>query len=70
MSETTVICCVLQEASQLTTAAKFTEAVDKLRGILLAIPLLVVDTKQEVSILLHWPYLQHYWNYNSDISIM
>lgn len=39
----------LKEASQLTTAAKFTEAVDKLRGILLAIPLLVVDTKQEVS---------------------
>ncbi|XP_066948012.1 coatomer subunit alpha isoform X1 [Macrobrachium rosenbergii] len=39
----------LKEASQLTTAAKFSEAVDKLRAILLAVPLIVVDTKQEVT---------------------
>lgn len=39
----------LKEASQLTTAAKFSEAVDKLHGILLSVPLIVVDTKQEVS---------------------
>lgn len=43
----------LQEASQLTTAAKFSEALDKLRGILLAVPLIVVDTKQEVSFYLY-----------------
>lgn len=39
----------LKEASQLTTAAKFSEALDKLRWILLAVPLIVVDTKQEIT---------------------
>ena len=39
----------MQEASQLTTSAKFAEAMEKFRSILLSIPLLVVDTKQEVS---------------------
>ena len=38
----------VKEASQLTTAAKFSEALDKFRSILVAVPLLVVDTKQEV----------------------
>ncbi|XP_045595486.1 coatomer subunit alpha isoform X1 [Procambarus clarkii] len=39
----------LKEASQLTTAAKFSEAVEKFKAILLAVPLIIVDTKQEVS---------------------
>ncbi|MCL4128899.1 UNVERIFIED_CONTAM: hypothetical protein GTU68_009020 [Idotea baltica] len=39
----------LKEASQLTTAAKFSEALEKFCSILLAIPLLCVDTKQEIS---------------------
>ncbi|XP_076029006.1 coatomer subunit alpha isoform X2 [Oratosquilla oratoria] len=39
----------LKQASQLTTAAKFSEAVEKLRSILIGIPLLAVDTKQEIT---------------------
>jgi len=39
----------LKEASQLTTAAKFSEAMEKFRGILLAVPMLCVDTKQEIT---------------------
>ena len=38
----------LQGCYHLTTAGKFTEAISKLRQLLLAVPLLVVDTKQEV----------------------
>ena len=37
----------LQSAYQLTTSGKFGEATEKFRSILLAIPLLAVDTKQE-----------------------
>ncbi|KAB7507999.1 Coatomer subunit alpha [Armadillidium nasatum] len=40
---------VVGEASQLTTAAKFSEALEKFSSILLAIPLLCVDTKQEIT---------------------
>lgn len=39
----------LQAAYQLTTAGKFTEALDRFRTILLSVPLLVVDSKQEVA---------------------
>lgn len=39
----------LKEGSTLTTAAKFSEAMEKFRGILLAVPMLVVDTKQEIT---------------------
>ncbi|KAJ8876168.1 hypothetical protein PR048_024077 [Dryococelus australis] len=39
----------LQLCYQLTTAGKFGEAVEKLRSLLLSIPLLVVDTRQEIS---------------------
>lgn len=39
----------LQVAYNLTTAGKFAEAVDKFRSILLSVPLLVVDTKQEIA---------------------
>lgn len=37
----------LQSCYQLTTSGKFVEAVDKFRAVLLSIPLLVVDTKQD-----------------------
>lgn len=37
----------LQACYQLTTGGKFTEAVDKFRSILLSVPLLVVESKQE-----------------------
>ena len=37
----------LQSCYQLTTAGKFSDAIEKLRAILLSIPLLVVDTKQD-----------------------
>merc|ERR1712038_1328205 len=37
----------LQSCYQLTTGGKFAEAIQKLRAILLSIPLLVVDTKQD-----------------------
>jgi coatomer protein complex subunit alpha (xenin) len=39
----------LQVAYQLTTGGKFGEAIDKFRQILLSVPLLVVDNKQEIS---------------------
>ncbi|KAK6970166.1 coatomer subunit alpha [Biomphalaria glabrata] len=39
----------LQTASQLTTAGKFADAIDKFRSILLSVPLLVVDSKQEIA---------------------
>ena len=38
----------LQTCYHLTTAGKFSEAIVKLRQLLLAVPLLVVDSKQEV----------------------
>ncbi|KAK2540018.1 Copa [Columba livia] len=39
----------LQVCYQLTTAGKFEEAVEKFRSILLSVPLLVVDNKQEIA---------------------
>ena len=39
----------LQAAYQLTTHGKFSEAAEKFRAILLSVPLLVVDTKMEIS---------------------
>ena len=39
----------LQVAYNLTTAGKFGEATEKFRSILLSVPLLVVDTKQEIA---------------------
>lgn len=39
----------LQGCYQLTTGGKFSEAIDKLRSLLLTIPLLVVDTRQDIS---------------------
>ncbi|XP_018015149.1 coatomer subunit alpha isoform X2 [Hyalella azteca] len=39
----------LKEASQLTTVAKFTEAVAEFQAVLLCAPLLAVDTRQEVT---------------------
>ncbi|KAK0050417.1 coatomer subunit alpha [Biomphalaria pfeifferi] len=39
----------LQTAYQLTTAGKFADAIDKFRSILLSVPLLVVDSKQEIA---------------------
>lgn len=39
----------LQVCYQLTTAGKFTEAIEKLQTILLSVPLLVVDTKQDIA---------------------
>ena len=39
----------LQVAYQLTTQGKFSEAVEKFRAILLSVPLLVVDKKQDIS---------------------
>lgn len=39
----------LQTAYQLTTQGKFQEALEKFRTILLSVPLLVVDNKQEIS---------------------
>lgn len=39
----------LQVAYQMTTTGKFVEAIDKFRSILLSVPLLVVDNKQEIS---------------------
>lgn len=44
----------LQAAYQNTTAGKFTEAVDQLRGILLAVPLLVVASRNEVRIIIYF----------------
>uniref|UniRef100_A0A673MNS2 Coatomer subunit alpha n=1 Tax=Sinocyclocheilus rhinocerous TaxID=307959 RepID=A0A673MNS2_9TELE len=39
----------LQQGYQLTTAGRFEEAVDRFRAILLSVPLLVVDNKQEIA---------------------
>jgi coatomer subunit alpha len=39
----------LQVCYQMTTGGKFQEAVEKLRSLLLSIPLLVVDSRQEVA---------------------
>lgn len=39
----------LQICYQLTTGGKFTEAVEKLQGILLSVPLLIVDTRQDIA---------------------
>ena len=39
----------LQVAYQLTTQGKFQEAVERFRSILLSVPLLVVDNKQEIT---------------------
>ncbi|MED6268154.1 hypothetical protein CHARACLAT_019377, partial [Characodon lateralis] len=39
----------LQQCYQLTTAGRFEEAVERFRAILLSIPLLVVDNKQEIA---------------------
>ena len=39
----------LQVAYQMTTTGKFAEAVEKFRSILLSVPLLVVENKQEIA---------------------
>ncbi|XP_074099177.1 coatomer subunit alpha [Cotesia typhae] len=39
----------LQVCYQLTTGGKFTEAIEKLQAILLSVPLLVVDTRQDIA---------------------
>ena len=39
----------LQAAYQLTTQGKFPEAINRFRSILLSVPLVVVDTKQEIT---------------------
>lgn len=39
----------LQKAYEMTTGGRFAEAVDAFRAILLSVPLLVVDTKQEIA---------------------
>ena len=39
----------LQTAYQLTTQGKFSDAADRFRQILLSVPLLVVDNKQEIA---------------------
>ena len=39
----------LQVAYQMTTAGKFIDACDKFRAIMLSVPLLVVDSKQEIA---------------------
>ena len=39
----------LQVAYQLTTQGKFADAIEKFRTILLSVPLLVVDNKQEIA---------------------
>ena len=39
----------LQSAYQLTTSGKFAEAAERFRVILLSVPLLVVDNKQEIA---------------------
>ena len=40
---------MLQEAYKLTTQGKFDDSIHKFRDILLSVPLLVVDNKQEIS---------------------
>lgn len=46
----------LQSAYQLTTQGKFGDAVERFRSILLSVPLLVVETKQEISevLIINW----------------
>jgi len=39
----------LQQCYQLTTSGRFEEAVERFRAILLSVPLLVVDNKQEIA---------------------
>ena len=39
----------LQQAYQLTTMGKFADAVEKFRAILLTVPLLVVDSRQDIT---------------------
>ncbi len=39
----------LQQCYQLTTGGRFEEAVDRFRAVLLSVPLLVVDNKQEIA---------------------
>lgn len=39
----------LQQCYQLTTSGRFEEAVERFRVILLSVPLLVVDNKQEIA---------------------
>jgi len=39
----------LQVAYQLTTQGKFQEAIERFRSILLSVPLLVVDSKQDIT---------------------
>lgn len=39
----------LQQCYQLATYGKFSEAVEKMRSIILAIPLLIVENKQEIA---------------------
>lgn len=39
----------LQQCYQLTTSGRFEEAVERFRSILLSVPLLVVDNKQEIA---------------------
>jgi len=39
----------LQLAYQMTTQGKFVEAVEKFRSVLLSVPLLVVDKRQDIS---------------------
>lgn len=39
----------LQQCYQMTTSGRFDEAVDKFRSILLSVPLLVLDNKQEIA---------------------
>ena len=43
----------LQTAYQLTTSGKFADAIERFRVILLSVPLLVVDNKQEISEVRH-----------------
>lgn len=39
----------LQQCYQMTTSGRFEEAVERFRAILLSVPLLVVDNKQEIA---------------------
>lgn len=48
----------LQQCYQLTTSGRFEEAVERFRVILLSVPLLVVDNKQEIAEVSHAPGLQ------------
>ena len=53
----------LQSCYQLTTGGKFAEAIQKLRAILLSIPLLVVDTKQDEQVVIFLNLHQFHKNY-------